>query len=72
MGLTLLDSLPGGLQNSRSVSDRPGEQSVNQVGVGAAAKILMSFCLYSTAAETTRISLMFCGVKVRSVFNLIN
>lgn len=38
MGLTLPDGLPGTLQNSCSVSDRLGEQSVNQAGVGAAAK----------------------------------
>lgn len=38
VGLTLPDSLPGNLQNSCSVSDRLGEQSVNQAGVGAAAK----------------------------------
>lgn len=38
VGLTWPDSLPGNLQNSCTVSDRLGEQSVNQAGVGAAAK----------------------------------
>lgn len=38
VGLTLPDCLPGNLQNSCSVSDNLGEQSVNQVGVGTAAK----------------------------------
>lgn len=38
VGLTLPDSLHGNLQNSCSVSERLGEQSVNQAGVGAAAK----------------------------------
>lgn len=38
VGLTRPDSLSGNLQNSCSVSDKLGEQSVNQAGVGAAAK----------------------------------
>lgn len=38
VGLTLPDSPPGNLQNSCSVSDRLGEQSVSQDGVGVAAK----------------------------------
>lgn len=45
--LTLPDSVPGGLQSSCCVSDRPGGQPVNQGVVGSAAKILLSFCLYS-------------------------
>lgn len=38
VGVTLPDCLPGNLQNSCSVSDSLGEQSVNQAGVCAAAK----------------------------------
>lgn len=38
MGLTLLRNLPGNLQNSCAVSDRLGEQSVNQAEVDAAAE----------------------------------
>lgn len=34
VGLTWPGSLSDGLQNSCSVSDRPGEHSVNHVGVG--------------------------------------
>jgi len=30
-----LNSLPGGLQNSHCISDRPGERYINQVGKGS-------------------------------------